>query len=69
MLTLDDMCRIVAVYRFILPDASIRLAGERGLMPGHGEKCFVSGAESIYDSDAGYVKKRHQNYCHRISQR
>lgn len=31
MLSGDDMCRIVAVYRFILPRASIRMAGGRGL--------------------------------------
>ena len=31
-LTVEDMRRIVAVYRFILPDGSIRLAGGRGLM-------------------------------------
>ena len=40
------MCRICAVYRFILPDASIRLAGGRGLMESKGKECFKSGANS-----------------------
>ena len=31
-LTEDEVRRIVAVYRFLLPDASIRLAGGRGLL-------------------------------------
>ena len=31
-LSIDDMRRIVAVFRFVLPDAFIRLAGGRGLM-------------------------------------
>ena len=45
-LTEKDMCRICAVYRFILPDASIRLAGGRGLMESKGKECFKSGANS-----------------------
>lgn len=45
-LTEKDMCRICAVYRFILPDASIRLAGGRGLMESKGKGCFKSGAYS-----------------------
>ena len=39
-LTVDDMRRIVAVYRFILPAASIRLAGGRGLLPDKGKICL-----------------------------
>jgi biotin synthase len=31
-LTNDEVCRIVAIYRFIVPEASIRLAGGRGLL-------------------------------------
>ena len=45
-LTEKDMCRICAVYRSILPDASIRLAGGRGLMESKGKECFKSGANS-----------------------
>lgn len=50
-LTIDDMRRIVAVYRFILPDASIRLAGGRGLLADKGEGCFVSGANAVISGD------------------
>ena len=47
----DDMRRIVAVYRFLLPDASIRLAGGRGLLPDKGKSCFVSGANAAISGD------------------
>lgn len=45
-LTEDDMRRIVAVYRFILPKASIRLAGGRGLMEHYGMTCFTAGSNA-----------------------
>jgi len=47
----DDVCRIAALYRFILPDASIRLAGGRGLLPDKGRKCFRSGANAAISGD------------------
>lgn len=50
-LTQDDMRRIVAVYRFLLPDASIRLAGGRGLLEDKGKSCFVSGANAAISGD------------------
>ena len=50
-LTSEDMCRIVAVYRFILPKASIRLAGGRGLLPDKGKSCFTSGANAAISGD------------------
>ena len=50
-LTSEDMRRIVAVYRFILPDASIRLAGGRGLMEDKGKACFLSGANAAISGD------------------
>lgn len=50
-LTPEDMQRIVAVYRFILPGASIRLAGGRGLLPDKGKKCFMSGANAAISGD------------------
>lgn len=50
-LTNEDMRRIVAVYRFILPDASIRLAGGRGLLPDKGKGCFSSGANAAISGD------------------
>lgn len=51
LLDVDDMRRIVAVYRFILPDASIRLAGGRGLLTDKGRGCFVSGANAAISGD------------------
>lgn len=51
ILTEDEMCRILAVYRFILPDASIRMAGGRGLLPDKGERCFRSGANAAISGD------------------
>lgn len=50
-LTNDDMRRIVALYRFILPAASIRLAGGRELLPDQGEACFASGANAAISGD------------------
>ena len=50
-LTNDDLCRIVAVFRFLIPDASIRLAGGRGLLPDQGRACFRSGANAAISGD------------------
>lgn len=50
-LTENDMRRITAVYRFILPDAFIRLAGGRGLLPDKGRGCFMSGANAAISGD------------------
>ncbi|NLL80212.1 MAG: biotin synthase BioB [Clostridiales bacterium] len=50
-LTAGDMRRIVAVYRFILPEASIRLAGGRGLLKDKGKGCFLAGANAAISGD------------------
>lgn len=50
-LTEEDMCRIVAVFRFLLPQSFIRLAGGRGLMGDQGRKCFQSGANAAITGD------------------
>lgn len=50
-LTVEEVRRIVAVYRFILPDASIRLAGGRGLLGDKGKSCFRSGANAAISGD------------------
>lgn len=47
----DEKRRIIAIYRFILPKASIRLAGGRGLFPDRGEACFRSGANAAITGD------------------
>ena len=50
-LTGDEMRRIVAIYRFILPGAAIRLAGGRGLLEDKGVGCFESGANAAISGD------------------
>ena len=56
------MRRIVAVFRFLLPDAWIRLAGGRGLLPDKGRSCFTSGANAAISGDmlttAGITSER-----------
>lgn len=47
----EDIRRIVAVFRFLIPDASIRLAGGRGLLPDKGRACFSSGANAAISGD------------------
>lgn len=47
----EEMQRIVAVYRFLLPNAFIRLAGGRGLLPDKGRSCFLSGANAAISGD------------------
>lgn len=42
----EELRRIIAVYRFILPKASIRLAGGRGLLSDKGKRCLKSGANA-----------------------
>lgn len=39
------------MYRFILLDAAIRLAGGRGLMNDKGKSCFNSGANAAISGD------------------
>ncbi|HEX2939367.1 MAG TPA: biotin synthase BioB [Ruminiclostridium sp.] len=51
ILTNEDICRIVAIFRFLIPDASIRLAGGRGLLPDKGRTCFSSGANAAISGD------------------
>lgn len=43
----NELQRIIAVYRFILPDAYIRLAGGRKLLKDKGRSCFTSGANAL----------------------
>ena len=51
ILTNDEVCRCVAIFRFLIPDASIRLAGGRGLLGDKGEACFRSGANAAISGD------------------
>lgn len=69
-LTVQDMRRIAAIYRFILPDASIRLAGGRGLLEDKGESCFTSGANAVISGDmlttSGYTIESDMTMIHRL---
>lgn len=50
-LTIDELRTVIAVYRFLIPDAAIRMAGGRGQMPDHGRLCFQSGANAAITGD------------------
>jgi len=47
----EEKCYIIAIYRFLLPDTSIRLAGGRELIQDKGEYCFRSGANAAISGD------------------
>lgn len=51
ILTNNEMCRTVAIFRLILPTAFIRLAGGRGLLPDKGRRCLISGANAMISGD------------------
>lgn len=51
VLTNDELCRITAIFRFLIPDGMIRLAGGRGLLDDKGEACFRSGANAAISGD------------------
>ena len=51
ILTEKEFCRIIAVFRFIIPDGDIRLAGGRWLLKDKGERCFQSGANAAISGD------------------
>lgn len=51
VLTEDEMARIVAIFRFLIPDGQIRLAGGRGLLPDMGKQLFQSGANAAISGD------------------
>lgn len=45
-LTSDDILRTIAIFRYINPEAEIRLAGGRALMADNGRETFLSGANA-----------------------
>lgn len=51
ILTEDEMARIVAIFRFIIPNGQIRLAGGRGLLDDMGRRLFCSGANAAISGD------------------
>lgn len=50
-LTNDEARRCIALFRFMVPDAYIRLAGGRGLVKDKGEGCFKCGANAAISGD------------------
>lgn len=51
ILTAEEAARCVAVFRFLIPDGNIRLAGGRGLLEDKGKSCFESGANAAISGD------------------
>ena len=47
----EDILRTVAIFRYILPKADIRLAAGRGIIEECGKKAFLSGANSTITGD------------------
>lgn len=50
-LTYDEIILSLALYRFILPRAYLRLAGGRKLLSDKGRRCFESGANALITGD------------------
>ena len=50
-LTEEDILRTVAIFRYILPEANIRLAAGRDLMSECGKQAFLSGADATITGD------------------
>ncbi|MDE2442969.1 MAG: biotin synthase BioB [Methanocorpusculum sp.] len=50
-LSLSEVKRIVALFRFLLPGAAVRLAGGRGRLPDRGRELFLSGANAAISGD------------------
>lgn len=51
LMTNEEFCRTVAVFRFLLPDASIRLAAGRVFIEDHGKRALSSGANAAITGD------------------
>lgn len=51
ILPLEEVQRTIAIYRFIIPNGAIRMAGGRGLMKDHGKSAFSSGANAAISGD------------------
>ncbi|GAB1402276.1 biotin synthase BioB [Elusimicrobiota bacterium] len=47
----EEVCRTIAIARFILPDVTLRLAGGRGLFKDKGEQMILSGANATISGD------------------
>lgn len=47
----QELCRTVAIFRFLLPDASIRLAAGRIFLEDYGRQALQSGANAVITGD------------------
>ena len=47
----EELLKTISIFRFILPDAFIRLAGGRALLSDKGKKAFLSGANAAITGD------------------
>ena len=70
ILSNDELCRMTALFRFLIPDGAIRLAGGRGIIGDKGEKCFQSGANAAISGDmlttAGITTKTDMELLHEL---
>lgn len=51
ILSYNEIKRIIAIYRFALPNKFIKLAGGRGLLPDKGKSLFLCGANGAISGD------------------
>lgn len=51
VLSYDEIARTAAIFRFVIPDGQIRLAGGRGLLSDKGRRLFYSGANAAISGD------------------
>ena len=51
ILTENELRRVVSIFRFLIPDGNIRLAGGRGLLEDKGARCFRSGSNAAISGD------------------
>lgn len=70
VLTEDELRRVVAIFRFLIPDGNIRLAGGRGLLQDKGARCFRSGANAAISGDmlttSGITVRRDQEMLNEL---
>lgn len=70
ILTEDELRPVVAIFRFLIPDGNIRLAGGRGLLEDKGARCFCSGANAAISGDmlttAGITVGRDVEMLHKL---
>jgi biotin synthase len=50
-MTQEELCRTVAIFRFLLPDASIRLGAGRIFLDDYGKEALRSGANAVITGD------------------